>query len=345
MAVIAIVVEHAAGCIAPVTGDQVECAMRIAAFLKAEAQAVLIGDDVQQAAEFLASKWGVETTVVHIPESRYYQFDTWLNSLEMVIGALPIAGVVLGHTPNGMELAPSLAVRLHARCISGVHSVQCEGEGLFFQRALFGGKVWARIGQPQGRWVVTVQPGAFPLRLQESVHKANIRQIEAAAPMNRARLVDLQSAETGNVALQKAKIVVGAGRGLGMKENLKLVHDLASVLPGAVVGGSRPVCDAGWLDYGHQIGLTGNTIRPRLYIACGISGAFQHIVGIKDSEVVAAINKDPNAAIFNHADVAVLADVVDFLPVLTDKLRQVPREKEAQVHQSQGEQGSNKKMQ
>ncbi|MGC8906888.1 MAG: electron transfer flavoprotein subunit alpha/FixB family protein [Desulfomonilaceae bacterium] len=343
MAIIAIVVEHAGGRVAPVTSDQVACATRIAEFLSAEPHAALIGDDVQQAAEVLVCEWGVETTVVHIPESRYYQFDTWLNSLEMVLEGLPVTGVVLGHTPNGMEVAPALAVRLQARCISGVHSVLCEDEGLFFQRDLFGGKVSARIGPCQGRWVVTVQPGAFPLRMQECVPRANIRRIEAAAPVNRTRLVDLESAETGDATLQKAKIVVGAGRGLGKKENLKLVQDLASVLPGAVVGGSRPVCDAGWIEYSRQIGLTGNTVRPKLYIACGVSGAFQHIVGMRDSEVVAAINKDPNAAIFNHADVAVLADLVDFLPVLTDKLRQTLREKEAPARQPQGEQIPNTK--
>ncbi len=341
MAVIAIVVEHAAGGIAHATRDQVACATRIAEFLNAELLAVVIGDDVEPAAEALASKWGVETTVVHIAESRYYQWDTWLNTLETVLGALPIAGVVLGHTPIGMELAPALALRLHARCISGVHSVRCEGEGIFFRRELFGGKVSACVGPCRGRWLITVQPGAFPLSLQECVHCANIRRIEAKAALSRTRLVDVQSTATGIAALQRAKIVVGAGRGLGKKENLNLVQDLASVLPGAVVGGSRPVCDAGWIEYGRQIGLTGNTIRPKLYIACGISGAYQHVVGMRDSAVVAAINNDPNAAIFNHADVAVLADLVDFLPVLTDKLKKVLREKEALLNQSQGDERPN----
>jgi len=340
MEVIAIVVEHIAGRIADITRDQMECARQAAGFINATLHGIIIGNDIQGPAELLASTWGIQTTGVLVRGVQYYQCDVWLDALETVLRRMPVTGIILGHTPNGMELGPALAVRLGASCVAGVSFIDYESEQIAFHRPLFGGKISARVKPEAHRWVISVQPGAFPSSQREGATNAAIQLTEVQLRPSKMRFMGLHSVAGGDTALQQAKAVVAGGRGLGRKENLKLLGELAGAIPGSVVGGSRPLCDAGWLDYTRQIGLTGNTVRPNLYIACGISGAFQHVVGMRESDLVVAINNDPHAAIFNHADVAIVADLVDFLPILTDKLKQVHREKEAHGSHSHVDHGS-----
>lgn len=342
MQVIAIVVENKAGGVADITADQVGSAQAAAELINAKLHAVIIGNDIRQAAEFLAYKWGIETTGIFIPGMEYYQWDVWLDALEGVLLQMQTTGVVLGDTPIGMELAPALAVRLGMTCITGVNFIEYETGRLVFHRPLFGGKIWARVKPDSCRWVISVQAGAFQSSLKKGRKKATIHWTKVQSKPVKMRFRGLRSVTKGNAALKKAMTVIAGGRGLGKKENLKLLDELAAAIPGSVIGGSRPLCDAGWLDCALQIGLTGNIVRPKLYLACGISGAFQHIVGMRDSDFVVAINADPNAAIFNHADVAIVANVVDFLPIFTDKLRQVREDKRVSGYTCHVDHGSSK---
>ncbi len=334
MEVIAIIVEHTVGGVPDITVDQVGFALRAAGFIDAKVHAILVGDDVRNHAELVALKWGIQTTSVRVPGMRHYQWDVCLDALDFVLRQMPITGVILGQTPYGMEIAPALAIRLGGSCVSGVNFVEYDSGQFVFHRALFGGKISARITFGMSPWVVTIQPGVFNSSAPEDCEKASINWKEVPVKPSRIRFIDTERVSGGDVKLQQAKVVIAGGRGIGKRDNMKLLHELAAVIPGSVVGASRPICDAGWLDYNRQIGLTGSTIRPKLYIACGISGAFQHVVGMRESEFVVAINKDPNAAIFNHADVAIVADLVDLLPILTDKLKCMVREKGLQENRS-----------
>ena len=189
-----------------------------------------------------------------------------------------------------------------------------------FEVGCCNGKLRRTMATDTERVVITVQGGAF-LSWEEPSGSPEIVAVEIAAEPPRIELVGYEAAEAKTVDLGSAEVVVSAGRGIGKKENIPLIAELAKAL-GGELGASRPVVDAGWLDHSHQVGSTGQVVRPRLYVACGISGAIQHLAGMKGAEYVVAINKDKDAPIGEVADVLVVADVVQFVPALTARMQQ-----------------------
>ena len=224
------------------------------------------------------------------------------------------------HTAAGCQAAAATAAGIGATCISAVTGVRMENRDIIFQRSLFNGKLAMETVPTRRPVVLTVLPGAFGKAScnNEESAQPDITCINAAGSSDGYQPLAISSAEETDAAIDRADIIIAAGRGIGSEENLELVHRLARLFPNAAVAASRPLCDLKWLPYSRQVGATGKTVTPKLYLACGISGAQQHLYGMKDSQWIVAVNTDPNAAIFSVADYCVVADVTAFLPVLAD---------------------------
>jgi electron transfer flavoprotein alpha subunit len=223
--------------------------------------------------------------------------------------------VVFLHSSYGWDLAPRVAAALKAGQVSEIVSIK-EGK---FEVGLCNAKL-RRIVTPQtGKMVLTIQAGAFNVS-GEPQGKAQIEKIDLADAASPLEFVGYEPAQKREVDLARAEVIVSAGRGVGKKENVAIIAALAKAL-GGELGASRPVVDAGWVEHSRQVGTTGQIVAPKLYVACGISGAIQHVAGMKKSEFVVAINKDKDAPIGEVADVLVVADVMQFVPAFTAKLQ------------------------
>ncbi|MDD2582953.1 MAG: electron transfer flavoprotein subunit alpha/FixB family protein [Desulfuromonadaceae bacterium] len=220
--------------------------------------------------------------------------------------------IVFLHSSYGWDLAPRVAVALKAAQISEVIAIQDSG----FEVGCCNGKMRRSVKPATNKTVLTVQAGAFPA-LQPgglpTVHKIT------SAGIGSLEFIGYEPAEKKDVDLAKAEVIVSAGRGVGKKDNIPVIQALAKAL-GGELGASRPVVDAGWVGHSHQVGTTGQNVSPKLYVACGISGAIQHLAGMKKSDFILAINKDKDAPIGEVADVLVVADVMQFVPALTAKV-------------------------
>ena len=228
--------------------------------------------------------------------------------------------VILGATLNGRDLGARLAARLGRAYAADVTSLETSGDHLEVTRPMYAGKVRARLRVPLPA-VVTIRPGAVPLKATAA---PAVEEIPADAGAEKLEFVKFaEVASSGKrVSLADARVVVSGGRGLRGPENWHLVEQLADALGGAV-GASRAVTDAGWRPNEEQVGQTGKTVTPDLYVALGISGAIQHLAGMTSSKVIVAVNKDPDADIFKIADYGVVADVFEFVPAFTEAVKKV----------------------
>ena len=219
--------------------------------------------------------------------------------------------VVFVHSSYGWDLAPRVAAALKAGQVSEVVAV-IDGA---FEVTCCNAKLRRAVTPKSARSVVTIQAGAFSLQGEpQGVPQLEALQVDDAAA--KVEFLGYEAAEQKEVDLTRAEVIVSAGRGVGKKENVPVIAQLAKAL-GGELGASRPVVDAGWAPHSHQVGTTGQTVSPKLYVACGISGAIQHLAGMKKADFIVAINKDRDAPIGEVADVLVVADVMQFVPALT----------------------------
>lgn len=219
--------------------------------------------------------------------------------------------VVFVHSSYGWDLAPRVAASLKAAQVSEIIALADGG----FEVGCLNAKMRRTVKPKTALSVLTIQAGAF------AVKQGGTPQVIPVAATAGSRVVfsGYEPAEPKDVDLAKAEIIVTAGRGIGKKENVALIHGLAKAL-GGELGASRPVVDAGWVEHSHQVGTTGQTVSPKLYLACGVSGAIQHLAGMKKSDFIIAVNKDKDAPIGEIADVLVVADLLQFVPALTAKV-------------------------
>jgi electron transfer flavoprotein alpha subunit len=227
--------------------------------------------------------------------------------------------VIMPHTCFGYDLAPALAVRLGAACITAAEAARMNGGKAVFVRTASGGKLSTEVVPETDIVVLTNQPGAWKPLDNKMGTGGTVETVRSDAGPVRSRTVGFKQPEYRGNALAESSVVVAAGRGIGTRENLALIDDIARLFPRSAVGCSRAVCDAGWLGYAHQVGMTGATVSPKLYIAIGISGAVQHVAGIRDAQTVIAINNDPAARIFARADYGIVEDLTRFIPVLIEE--------------------------
>lgn len=227
--------------------------------------------------------------------------------------------VLLPHSPSGWDAAPLIAAALGTAAATGVSAIRWGSRGIEAARQAFLGKFVQDVAVPRLPAVATIERGSFPERPAGAAGAVRVLASRLTPEAQKSRLLETREAATAGVDLTAADVVVSAGRGMGGPEHLPLVEELAAALGGAV-GASRAVTDAGWLPHDRQIGSSGVTVSPKLYLACGISGAIQHLVGMRGSRFVVAINKDPDAPIFSAADLGIVGDVQDILPALTKAL-------------------------
>lgn len=242
-----------------------------------------------------------------------------------LVGILPSGSVLLvPHDHFGLDLSPGLSIKMNAAFVSDVLDIQgVEGPFLKVVRQEFGGQVSTHVRcDISSGAVINVRPGAFKVTSAAPANGAVVdKSAEAGALSARRRYLETIVAETGAVDITKHDVLVSIGRGIQEPENVAIAQDLAEVM-GAAVSCSRPVVDAKWMEKSRQVGSSGQTVKPKIYMACGISGAFQHLAGIKGNPLMIAINKNPKAPIFQVADVGIVADIVEFLPALTNKVRE-----------------------
>jgi len=234
---------------------------------------------------------------------------------EMVLQAVEKSGaeyVVFIHSSYGWDLAPRVAAKLKSAQVSEIMALK---DGAF-EVGCCNAKMRRTVKPATAKAVLTIQSGAFPV-LQPG-GSPQTEKLSASVSSN-LEFTGYEPAEAKDVDLAKAEVIVTAGRGIGKKENVPVIHALAKAL-GGELGASRPVVDAGWVEHSHQVGTTGQTVSPKLYIACGVSGAIQHLAGMKKSDFIVAVNKDKDAPIGEIADVLVVADVMQFVPALTARV-------------------------
>jgi electron transfer flavoprotein alpha subunit len=220
----------------------------------------------------------------------------------------------------GWDLAPGLAVDLDASSLSAVCGVEEDPEPVF-QRRILNGKILQDVRPLKDRpVVVTVVPGTESPYGSTTSQPGSVKIYETEEPPTRTRVLGYVEPPASSVNLREAEVIIAAGRGVGDEDNLERIHELAGLFKRSAVGASRPLCDAGLLPIACQVGMTGQTVSPKLYIACGISGAVQHTMGMKTSDVVVAINTDKNALFFREAHYCVVADLHEFIPVLIEKI-------------------------
>ena len=287
--------------------------------------AVVIGNNVDAAAKAAAEHGADKVIVVDGPEYAHYTTDAYAIALCALVEKYGPTSMLIGATNNGRDLGPRVSCRLHTGLTADCTALDIDEESgnVAWTRPAFGGNLMATILCPDNRpQIGTVRPGVF--KKADAVEaKAEIvkEDIHVDAADIRTQVLELiKEADGENVDLEGAEIIVSGGRGVGGPEGFEPVKALADAL-GATVGASRAAVDAGWIAHAHQVGQTGKTVGPKLYIACGISGAIQHVAGMSGSDCIAAINKDPEAPIFDIADYGVVGNLFEVLPVLTEEIK------------------------
>jgi electron transfer flavoprotein alpha subunit len=293
--------------------------------LQGELSAVLLGENIEGAAQRLIACGADNVLMADDPRLKEYHVETYTDTITRQILDRKPEVFIFGATFLGRELAP----RISARIGTGI-TADCTGldmdvkERLLLQtRPAFGGNVVATIITPQSRpQMATVRPRVIEAPVPNPSRKGNIIPIPAIIGAKSLRLKVMKHVKTSvkGANLSEADKIVSGGKGMGSAEHFRLVEELAEVL-GAEIGASRDAVEEGWISYPHQIGQTGKTVRPKLYIACGLSGAIQHVAGMKDSGLILAINKDPGAQIFHVADYGIVGDVKEIIPVLVENLK------------------------
>jgi electron transfer flavoprotein alpha subunit len=319
-----VLIEHKDGQVGRMGLETVALGQKLGQALGRGTSALVLGNGeaARAAAKAVAQKRLDEVLLAEHPHLKEPTPDGYTAAAAQVAEQEKPGYLVLGHGSLGYDVAGKLAARLDRPCITDVSELRAEGGAVAFVKPVYYGKLQADlVAQGEGPVVVTARPGAFPADEAEA-GQAAIREVGltlADAEM-RTRVLGLLAQIKGAVDLSAAEIIVSGGRGLEKAENFQLIRDLAAAL-GGEVGASRPVVDAGWMPRERQVGSSGQTVSPKLYIAVGISGAMQHLVGMKGSKVIVAINKDPNAPIFEVADYGIVDNLFKVVPALIEALK------------------------
>jgi electron transfer flavoprotein alpha subunit len=319
-----VLVEHREGVVGRITWECVALAQRLGKELGSGACALVLssGETAKSLAQSVSQKQLEEVLVVDDPRLKEYTPDAYTRAIEQVVAAEQPGIILMGHSSLGYDLAGKLAAHLGRSCMTDVSDVRVEGAQAVFVKPVYYGKLLQdMVGKGEGPHVVSTRPGSFPAD-EAAAGSAAVRELSVTLTDGEVqrKVLGFLSQVKGAVDLSAAEIIVAGGRGLGKPENFQLIKDLAAAL-GAEVGASRPVVDAGWLARDRQVGSSGQTVSPKLYFAIGISGAMQHLVGMKGSKVIVAINKDPNAPIFDVADYSIVDDLFKVVPALIEAVK------------------------
>jgi len=316
--------EQRDGKVAGVSYELLGVGKKLSDELKTELSAVLFGASEKEAKELI--RWGADKVYLcgdHAFEK--FNDDTYSGLLTRLIEEYKPEIVLAGATPIGRSFVPRVAARLKTGLTADCTSLEIDKEtgNLLQIRPAFGGNIMATILCPNRRpQMATVRPRVMKRGEYQTGKTGEIIDIKADNLISRTKLIDtVKEVSELTVNLHEADVIVAGGRGLGDAKGFKLIEELAGVLGGAI-GASRAAVDEGWISYSHQVGQTGKTVCPKIYIACGISGAVQHLVGMQSSDIIIAINKNSEAPIFNVATYGIVGDLYEIIPLLIKKLRE-----------------------
>ena len=248
-------------------------------------------------------------------------YDTLTEVLSEIVKEENPDIVLLANTALAKDIAPRVAGRMSLGCVSDVTGMSTTDGKVIYTRPAYGGTVLEHI-EVEGTAVVTVRNGSFSKPETSATAAVTEKKVEVSASAIKAKIIDVVKEIGESVNLEEAQVIVAGGRGMGSAEGFKLVEELASVL-GGVVGATRPAIEDGWISRAHQVGQSGKIVAPKLYIACGISGATQHTSGMTGSNYVIAINKDEDAPIFEIANVGIVGNVAEILPVMIEEMKKL----------------------
>ena len=321
---ILVVAEHKNNSLKPITNELIFFAQRLARDFSQPVAVAVLSSDVDSMAEDLKTRKIDRVIAVSNAVLSDYNPHSYVAALKSIIDREKPFIVLAGHTTQGLDFAPRLAASLRRPLIAGCVEYEKQGDRLILTRQIFNAKMnmkTALRGDPT--YFATASPGAFPADEVETGGNAEVEKLslDVPAPVRR-KVIERVEAPKGKADLTSAQIIVSGGRGLKQKENFSLIFDLADAIGGSV-GASRPVVDAEWLPREYQIGSSGQTVSPKLYIAVGISGAIQHLVGIQASRCIVAINKDAEAPIFKIAHYGIVDDLFKVVPALTKILKEL----------------------
>src|SRR3989338_4072710 len=319
--------EQKKGKVQPVAYELIAKARDLAATLGTEVAAVLLGDRLEEEIQELIWRGADKVYVVEKRELANFQDEPYTHILVELIKKYKPEIVLCGATSIGRSLISRVAVQIRAGLTADCTGLDIDPQKkiLLQTRPAFGGNIMATIISPDYRpQMATVRHKVFAESVSDMKRKGKIirENFDNALLASHAQLLDIIDEIEATVNMAEADIIVSGGRGMQAPENFKLIKDLAQVL-GAAVGSSRAAVDSGWMPYSHQVGQTGRTVSPKIYIACGISGQIQHLVGMQSSKIIIAINKDPDAPIFKVANYGVVGDLFQILPLLTRKFQEV----------------------
>ncbi len=289
-----------------------------------EIASVLLGSNVEQYHSSLGHYGANKVYLLEDPKLDLYTTDGYKEALLQVINEFPADVILVGHTGIGRDLTPKLAQSLKAGMVSDSTALEVVDNQVVFTRPIYAGKAFVKKTIKEGKVIATIRPNNIPVDEPDTGLQAEVIKL-TYQPSETALLVkvrDVIRKASKGVDLTEAKIVVSGGRGVKSKEGFEKLYELADLL-NAAVGSSRGACDAEYSDYSLQVGQTGKVVTPDLYFAFGISGAIQHVAGMSNSKVIVAVNKDPEAPIFQIADYGIVADMFDVLPILIDEIKKM----------------------
>jgi electron transfer flavoprotein alpha subunit len=315
---ILILAEHLKVEIADITYEMLGIGRKLADELKVPLHSIVFGKD----AESIATHLGVSDSVfvLNNPQMDIPSPDVASNILKSLIEQKAYSLVLIGGTNVSTGIGPKLSIRSGLPFVNFCRNIWVKDVTFGFTSQLFGGKILSDISLPGNRGIISIYPGSFPSNAGKSDKKPPIEML--SLPVEETKVVFKQyiEPEAGDVDITKQDVLVSVGRGISNADNIAMAEELATALGGAVCA-SRPVIDQGWLPLSRQVGKSGMTVKPKLYFALGVSGAPEHVEGMKDSGLTIAINTDPNAPIFSVAHYGICADLFDIIPPLIEKLK------------------------
>lgn len=289
-----------------------------------EVIAAIIGSGVADAAKQAIAFGADKAVVVDAAQYEVYNTDVYVNALVELVKKYAPAAVFVGATPDGKDLAPKAAAKLGSGCVSNVTGVAVEDGKIIYTSPAYAGSILNDAVCQSDVEFAVLRSGAFKKAEPDEAKAGEVvtESIECAADAIKTKIIDVVKEISETVNLEEADVIVAGGRGVGNAENFAVLKELADAL-GGVIGATRAPIEAGWISRAYQIGQSGKSVAPKLYIACGISGATQHVAGITGADYIVAINKDEDASIFDIANVGIVGNLLEVVPVLTAEVKKL----------------------
>jgi len=310
------VAEHRQGDLRDVSLELVSAGSALAGAEGGRLHVAVVSGDVDAYADELSVQ-GVDA--IHtVAAGEEFNHDVYVAAVSALVDHLEPTHLLVPNTVDGMDYAPALAESLDRPIVTDAVEVDTDDDGLVVHREMYGSKVETTVAVDDGPFVVTIRPGEFSRAGGSSDPDVVAHDVDVDLDALGSTVEGYEAVETGDVDITEADFLISIGRGIDEEENLELVQDLAEAT-GGTVSASRPIVDNGWLDRGRQVGQSGKTVTPTVYLAIGISGAVQHVAGMKNADTIIAINTDPNAPIFDVADYGIVGDLFDVVPALIEQ--------------------------